>query len=125
MNIFSPEGWKIVTPPSSREPSAPGGIIRFLIRTLANVPRIITSWWPRREPYELKSALVTPCSFSQLPAGDDSLIDPAGEMWSVVIESPNSAIARAPWIAAGGGGGVISKCPKNGGWAMYVDSGQL
>jgi hypothetical protein len=27
-----------------------GGSIRFLIRTLANVPRIITSWLPRREP---------------------------------------------------------------------------
>ena len=26
------------------------GSIRFLIRTLANVPRIITSWLPRREP---------------------------------------------------------------------------
>jgi len=46
-------------------------------------------------------------------------------MWSVVIESPKSAIARAPWIAAGGGGGVISNCSKNGGSAMYVDPGQL
>src|SRR6185295_14047329 len=113
-----PDGWNSVTPPSSREPSGPGGIIRFLIRTLANVPRIITSWLPRREPYELKSALVTPFSFSQIPAGDDSLIAPAGEMWSVVIESPNRPIARAPWIAAGGGGGCISKPSKKGGSAM-------
>ena len=30
------------------EPSALGGSIRFLMRTLANVPRIITSWLPRR-----------------------------------------------------------------------------
>src|SRR3954449_1801750 len=118
MNIFPPDGWNSVTPPSSREPSGPGGIIRFLMRTLAKVPRIITSWWPRREPYELKSALVTPFSFNQIPAGDDSLIEPAGEMWSVVMESPKSAIARAPWIAAGGGGGIISKPSKNGGLAM-------
>ncbi len=50
MNIFSPDGWNSVTPPSSREPLASGGIIRFLMRTLAKVPRIITSWLPRREP---------------------------------------------------------------------------
>ena len=31
-------------------PSAFGGSIRFLMRTLAKVPRIITSWLPRREP---------------------------------------------------------------------------
>ena len=39
-----------VTPPSIRAPSGFGGTIRFLIRTLANVPRIITSWLPRRAP---------------------------------------------------------------------------
>jgi hypothetical protein len=32
-----------VMPPSSREPSGAAGIIRFLMRTLAKVPRIITS----------------------------------------------------------------------------------
>ena len=31
-------------------------------RTFANVPRTITSWLPRRAPYELKSARSTPCS---------------------------------------------------------------
>jgi hypothetical protein len=53
MNIFSvlPCASRYsVTPPSSREPSARGGIIRFLMRTLAKVPRIITSWLPRRAP---------------------------------------------------------------------------
>ena len=30
-------------------PSTPG-VSRFFRRTLANVPRIITSWLPRREP---------------------------------------------------------------------------
>jgi hypothetical protein len=37
---------------------------------LPNVPRIITSWWPRRAPYELKSNGDTPCSWSHWPAGD-------------------------------------------------------
>jgi hypothetical protein len=27
-----------------------GGIMRFLMRTLAKVPRIMISWLPRREP---------------------------------------------------------------------------
>ena len=39
-----------VTPPSTREPSAFGGSMRFLMRTLAKVPRIMTSWLPRRLP---------------------------------------------------------------------------
>ena len=43
-------GWNSVTPPSSREPSGPAGSIRFLMRTLAKVPRTMTSWLPRREP---------------------------------------------------------------------------
>src|SRR5699024_8629715 len=41
-----------------KPPSVPGA--NWLRRrTLANVPRIITSWLPRREPYELKSARST------------------------------------------------------------------
>ena len=35
----------------------------------ANVPRIITSWLPRRDPYELKSFGATPCSIRYSPAG--------------------------------------------------------
>ena len=42
--------WNSVRPPSSRAPSAAAGSIRFLMRTLAKVPRIITSWLPRRAP---------------------------------------------------------------------------
>ena len=45
-----PGCWYSVTPPSSRLPSGCGGIIRFLMRTLAKVPRTITSWLPRRAP---------------------------------------------------------------------------
>jgi ribosomal protein L32E len=33
-----------------RRPSASAGSIRLRMRTLAKVPRIITSWWPRRAP---------------------------------------------------------------------------
>ena len=62
----------------------------------ANVPRIITSWWPRRAPYELNSSGATPCSWSHWPAGDQAAIEPAGEMWSVVTESPSTASTRAP-----------------------------
>ena len=40
--------------------------------------------------------LATPCSMSHFPAGLDAGMLPAGEMWSVVIESPSSASARAP-----------------------------
>jgi hypothetical protein len=47
---------------------------------LPNVPRIITSWWPRREPYELNSSGATPRACSHWPAGDAGAIDPAGEM---------------------------------------------
>ena len=43
---------------SPREP----GTSRLRSRTFANVPRTITSWLPRREPYELKSLRSTPCS---------------------------------------------------------------
>ena len=56
MDISSPDGKCFVHVPS--EP----GTSRFRSRTLANVPRSITSWFPRREPYELKSRCSTPCS---------------------------------------------------------------
>jgi site-specific recombinase XerD len=41
------------------------------------VPRIITSWLPRRAPYELKSEVGTPCSISHFPAVLVAGIDPA------------------------------------------------
>ena len=78
--------------------------MKFLMRMLAKVPRIITSWLPRRVPYWLKSAGRTWCSDRYLPAGDDSLIEPAGEMWSVVILSPNSASTRASTTSTIGSG---------------------
>ena len=44
MDICSPSGRCTVTPPS-----VPGASW-LRSRMLANVPRIITSWFPRREP---------------------------------------------------------------------------
>ena len=52
------------TPPSTPGTSA------LRRRTLANVPRTITSWLPRRAPYELKSSGSTPCSIRYFAAGD-------------------------------------------------------
>ena len=76
-------------------PSLPG-TSRLRRRTFANVPRTITSWLPRREPYELNSLRSTPCSTRYRPAGLSGLIEPAGEMWSVVTESPSMTRQRAP-----------------------------
>ena len=79
-------------------PRCPGASL-LRSRMLANVPRTITSWLPRREPYELKSATSTPCSIRYVPAGLCTLIEPAGEMWSVVMLSPSTASTRAPLIS--------------------------
>ena len=76
----------------------------FLMRMLAKVPRIITSWLPRRVPYWLKSATSTPWLMRYLPAGELARMLPAGEMWSVVIESPNRPRMRAlamSWMGFG------------------------
>ena len=88
---------------------------------LPKVPRIITSWWPRRAPYELNSSGVTPCAWSHCPAGDQWAIEPAGEMWSVVTESPSTASARAPSMSTIGGG-AADRPSKKGGLATYVDA---
>ena len=82
---------------------------------MANVPRTITSWFPRREPYELKSLRSTPCSMRYVPAGLSGLIAPAGEMWSVVTLSPTMTRQRAPATSSTvpGSGDMPS---KYGGW---------
>src|SRR5512144_95432 len=59
-------------------PSTPGSM-RLRRRMLAKVPRIITSWLPRRAPYELKSLRSTPCASSHFPAGLAAGMLPAGE----------------------------------------------
>jgi hypothetical protein len=50
-----------------------------------------------------------------LPAGEDCLIEPAGEMWSVVTESPKMPRARAPVMPAIGPACRL-KPSKNGGY---------
>lgn len=43
-----------------------------------------------------------PCSVRYLPAGVSALMAPAGEMWSVVTESPSLASTRAPVMSSTG-----------------------
>src|SRR5207249_5724630 len=107
---------------SAVQPPSVPGTISLRRRMFANVPRIMTSWLPRRAPYELKSLRVTPCSISHFPAGEDGGMLPAGEMWSVVIESPSSARHRAPVIGCTPGS-VMVMPSKYGGFFTYVDVG--
>src|SRR5438105_20647 len=116
MDIGSPVGRYRVTPPSTP------GTRAFFSRTLANVPRTITSWCPRRAPYWLKSRGSTPWPIRYWPAGLSFLMLPAGLMWSVVMLSPSRASTRAPAISVSGGGVVVMPT-KYGGLAMYVELG--
>jgi len=50
-------------------------------------------------PYELKSSYLIPLSIKYLAAGEFFEILPAGEMWSVVIESPKFNKQYAPLIS--------------------------
>ena len=69
---------------------------------------------------ELKSFCCTPCATSYLPAGLVAAMLPAGEMWSVVTESPSNASTRAPDV---GRVPVVSVMPsKYGGFFTYVES---
>jgi len=54
----------------------------------ANVPLAIISSFPLLAPYVLKSFGSTPFEIKYFAAGEFLDILPAGEMWSVVIESP-------------------------------------
>ncbi len=74
---------------------------------LANVPRIMTSWLPRRAPYWLKSTGCTPCAMRYLAAALALAMLPAGEMWSVVTESPSSASTRAPRMSLTAPGVIV------------------
>ena len=87
----------------------------------ANVPRIITSWLPRRAPYELKSFFGDALrDRATCRPGLAAAMLPAGEMWSVVIESPNMPNARAPVIGRTPGGAIVMPS-KYGGFFTYVD----
>src|SRR3989441_10082750 len=92
-------------------------------RMFANVPRMSTSWFPRRVPYWLKSTGFTPLETRYWPAGLAAGIDPAGEMWSVVTESPTDTSTRAPTMSGIVAGDVAEKVWKNGGSCTYVEFG--
>ena len=77
------------------------------MRILAKVPRIMISWLPRRVPYWLKSATATWCSCRYLPAGEAARMLPAGEMWSVVIESWKRPRMRAFTMSVTGLGSLV------------------
>lgn len=78
----------------------------------ANVPRDITASLPRREPYELKSRGARPFSDRYLAAGLFRAMLPAGEMWSVVIESPKYNKTFAFSIGSIGAGSFCFKFQK-------------
>ena len=99
-----------VTPPSTP------GTIRFLRRMLAKVPRTMTLSLPRRAPKELKSRFSTPFDLRYAPAGPFSVMSPAGEMWSVVIESPSTARTCAPTRSWTGLGSRVRPWKKGGSW---------
>src|SRR3954451_21820955 len=52
-----------------------------------------------------------PCSRRYVPAGESGRIDPAGEMWAVVTESPSRTSTCAPWMSSTAAGPrvVLSK----------------
>ena len=62
--------------------------------TFPNVPRVITWSFPRRDPKLLNILTGTPRLSRYSPAGDAALICPAGEIWSVVTESPTLQSTR-------------------------------
>ncbi len=70
----------------------------------------------------MNSRRLTPCEVRYSPAGESSLMAPAGLMWSVVTESPSLASTRAPEMSVTGSGSRVMPS-KYGGLRTYVDSG--
>ena len=74
MEVCSPVGRYSVQLPSLPSTSL------FLMRMFPNVPRIMISWLPRRDPNVLNSTGFTPWSVSHSAAGLSFGIAPAGEI---------------------------------------------
>lgn len=68
----------------------------------------------------MKSFFYIPLSFKNLAAGELIDILPAGEIWSVVIESPNTAKMWAFYIFLITGNYLSAPLKKGGSW-IYVD----
>ena len=84
ISMFSPVGtWTVLGPALST--------ILLTNLTLAKVPLAMISSLPLLAPYELKSLAYTPLLNKYLAAGEDLDMFPAGDIWSVVIESPKDA----------------------------------
>ncbi|MCY1226296.1 hypothetical protein D9M72_385230 [compost metagenome] len=62
----------------------------------------------------------TPFASRYWPAGVSDLKEPAGEMWSVVTESPSLSSTRAPVMSVTGSG-LAFMPSKYGGFRTYVD----
>ena len=92
---------------------------RLRSRMLPNVPRIITSWWPRRAPYELKSSGATPCSWSQAGRGPGG--DRAGRADVVGRDRVAEHRQDAGALDVASGARVAPRPSKNGGLATYVE----
>ena len=107
MGKTSPDGMCFVIGPTL-------STILFTILTFAKVPRAITRSFPLLAPYELKSLGSTPRAVRNLAATEFLAILPAGEMWSVVTESPKRQRQWASLISSTGAGSA--EIPwKNGG----------
>lgn len=64
----------------------------------------------------MKSFFSTPLDFKNLAAGELTEIFPAGEIWSVVIESPNTAKMFAYLIGLSGSSSRFEPSKKGGRW---------
>lgn len=62
-----------------------------MILIFAKVPLAIIKSFPLLAPYVLKSFFSIPLYLRNFAAGEFTEMFPAGEIWSVVIESPKSA----------------------------------
>mmetsp|Transcript_6420 Transcript_6420/g.7200 ORF Transcript_6420/g.7200 Transcript_6420/m.7200 type:complete len:251 (-) Transcript_6420:1709-2461(-) len=101
-------------------PVWPSPTILLPRRVFAKVPRTMIRSFPRREPYVLKSLRSTPDSCRKRAAGESFAMLPAGEMWSVVMESPNTHSTAASLITVCGSGSRFMPAKYGGLW-MYVD----
>ena len=78
---------------------------------LLGVRAVIAESFERIHRSNLVGMGVLPLVF---PEGESGLIEPAGEMWSVVTESPSSARTRAPSKSLSGAGSLGRPSKKGG-----------